>query len=85
MSPLDWIALLFSKAKYIRGLNLIARETDGERQYYLFNAHGDVVQALVEGTGNLWYHDYDANVKYADFRDSDAENVDAGGQKLYGI
>ena len=29
-------------ARYLRGVNLIAREQDNLLQYYLFNAHGDV-------------------------------------------
>ncbi len=31
-------------ARYLRGINLIAREQDVANQYYLFNAHGDVIQ-----------------------------------------
>ena len=61
------------KAKYIRGVHLIAREADSQRSYYLFNAHGDVVQTLVEGTGNLWYYDYDAFGVERDMEGQDRE------------
>ncbi|MCL2706550.1 MAG: RHS repeat-associated core domain-containing protein, partial [Dehalococcoidia bacterium] len=37
-------------AKYIRGINLLASETGNGRSYFLFNAHGDVVQ-LTDGLG----------------------------------
>ena len=33
---------------YIRGVNLICRDDGTDRDYYLFNAHGDVVN-LVDG------------------------------------
>ena len=47
-------------ARYLRGINLIAREQDGANQYYLFNAHGDVVQR-VDAWGNvLKNYRYDA-------------------------
>ena len=39
-------------ARYLRGANLIAREQDGALQYYLHNAHGDVVQRT-DALGNL--------------------------------
>lgn len=39
-------------ARYLRGINLIVRELDGKNQYYLFNAHGDVVQRA-DGWGNV--------------------------------
>ncbi|MEM1485595.1 RHS repeat-associated core domain-containing protein [Oscillospiraceae bacterium PP1C4] len=39
-------------ARYLRGINLIAREQDGANQYYLFNAHGDVTQRY-DALGNL--------------------------------
>lgn len=47
-------------ARYLRGINLIVRELDGKNQYYLFNAHGDVVQRA-DGWGNvLKTYRYDA-------------------------
>ena len=47
-------------AKYIRGVNLIAAETAGARKYYLYNAHGDVVN-LTDTTGtSVKSYDYDA-------------------------
>ena len=46
--------------RYIRGINLIANELDGQRQYYLYNAHGDVVQRT-DGKGVLLKrYEYDA-------------------------
>ncbi|MEM1485863.1 RHS repeat-associated core domain-containing protein [Oscillospiraceae bacterium PP1C4] len=45
--------------RYLRGLNLVTREIDTERQSYLFNAHGDVVQ-LVDAYGNIKSYQYDA-------------------------
>ena len=46
--------------KYIRGINLIARDDGTDRDFYLFNAHGDVT-ALTDTTGVITksYH-YDA-------------------------
>ena len=35
-------------AKYIRGLNILTSEIDNVTSYYLFNAHGDVVQLTDE-------------------------------------
>ena len=37
---------------FMRGTGLIAQESEGVRQYYLHNGHGDVVQ-LVDGSGNV--------------------------------
>ncbi|MEM1485861.1 RHS repeat-associated core domain-containing protein [Oscillospiraceae bacterium PP1C4] len=45
--------------RYLRGINLVTREIDTERQYYLFNAHGDVVQS-VDAYGNMKNYKYDA-------------------------
>jgi len=47
--------------KYLRGINLIARETPAfGQEYYLFNAHGDVT-GLTDASGNLIKsYDYDA-------------------------
>lgn len=53
---------------YLRGMNLIRRESGSETEYYLFNAHGDVVTTVnPSGTVNQSY-DYDAfgNEKDAD-------------------
>lgn len=47
------------KSRFFRGVNLIAQEIDGGLQYYLFNAHGDVVQKLA-ANGTV-YRDYDYN------------------------
>lgn len=45
---------------YIRGLTLIASNSVGELRYYLYNAHGDVVQ-LTDSQGNVVKeYDYDA-------------------------
>ena len=46
--------------KYLRGINLICWEDAFQKKgYYLFNAHGDVVQKRDASTGNLWYYVYD--------------------------
>ena len=45
---------------YLRGVNLVRRESNSETEYYLFNAHGDVVTTTnLNGTVNQAY-DYDA-------------------------
>ena len=45
---------------YLRGVNLIRRTSTDETEYYLFNAHGDVVTTTnLNGTVNQEY-DYDA-------------------------
>ena len=38
--------------KYVRGVNLITQEKNGQRYYYLYNGHGDVVQ-IVDNAGNV--------------------------------
>lgn len=38
--------------KYVRGVNLISSEKNGQRYYYLHNGHGDVVQ-IVDNAGNV--------------------------------
>jgi len=49
------------KAKYLRGINLLCREdASRQKEYYLFNAHGDVVQKRDADSGDLWYYVYDA-------------------------
>ncbi|TCL41921.1 RHS repeat-associated core domain-containing protein [Harryflintia acetispora] len=47
-------------ARYLRGINLIARELDGRQEYYLHNAHGDVVQRTDRYGTPLKSYDYDA-------------------------
>ena len=47
-------------ARYLRGINLIARELDGQQEYYLHNAHGDVVQRTDRYGTPLKSYDYDA-------------------------
>ncbi|WRS27292.1 RHS repeat-associated core domain-containing protein [Oscillospiraceae bacterium MB08-C2-2] len=47
-------------ARYLRGINLIAREQDGLCQYYLFNAHGDAVERTDQSGTTLKNYDYDA-------------------------
>lgn len=46
--------------KYIRGLNLIAQQEGTALTYYLYNAHGDVVQLCDESGDVLRSYDYDA-------------------------
>jgi RHS repeat-associated protein len=47
-------------SRYFRGAGLIAREQDGQLQYYLFNAHGDVVERAGATGAVLKRYDYDA-------------------------
>ena len=47
-------------ARYLRGINLIAREQDGANQYYLFNAHGDVTKRADAWGNILKNYRYDA-------------------------
>ena len=47
-------------ARYIRGVNLIARRQDNLNQYYHFNAHGDVVLRTDYNGTALKHYDYDA-------------------------
>lgn len=48
------------KARYVRGINYIARygESD-DLSYYLYNGHGDVVQTVSEAGQTLNQYDYD--------------------------
>lgn len=49
-----------NEVKYIRGINLISRQTATSDQYYLFNVHGDVT-ALTSNTGQVdKLYEYDA-------------------------
>jgi RHS repeat-associated protein len=46
--------------KYVRGVNLILSNAGGATRYYMYNAHGDVVQ-LTDSSGNaVKAYDYDA-------------------------
>lgn len=48
------------QASYLRGINLICREQGGEKEYYLFDAHADVI-ALTDEDGEITKsYDYDA-------------------------
>jgi YD repeat-containing protein len=48
------------KARNIYGINLISREVNNEKAYYMYNAHGDVT-ALTDKNGNvIGKQDYDA-------------------------
>ena len=46
--------------RYLRGINLIARDQDGKLQYYTFNAHGDVTQRYDVNCNLLKDYRYDA-------------------------
>ncbi|QUI22057.1 RHS repeat-associated core domain-containing protein [Vallitalea pronyensis] len=47
-------------AEYLRGINLIAADMAGNRNYYLYNGHGDVIQ-LTQADGTVIKdYDYDA-------------------------
>jgi len=51
--------------KYVRGVNLISQEKNGQKYYYLYNGHGDVVQ-IADSAGNVVNnYDYDewGNIK----------------------
>ena len=62
------------KSKYLRGANLIAREDACQaKSYYLFNAHGDIVQKRDVSNGDLWYYVYDA---FGVERDVDGQDKD---------
>ena len=47
-------------ARYLRGINLVAREQDCALQYYTFNAHGDVTQRYDANCNLLKNYNYDA-------------------------
>lgn len=47
-------------SRYLRGVNLIACDRDNLMQYYLFNAHGDVVERTDQNGTTLKNYDYDA-------------------------
>ena len=47
-------------ATYLRGANLISRETDTSEQYYIFNAHGDVTGLVNNSQTVEKTYDYDA-------------------------
>jgi uncharacterized protein RhaS with RHS repeats len=50
------------QANYLRGINLLASEDSAGNnvRYYLYNAHGDVVQLADDSGDAVWYYDYDA-------------------------
>ena len=47
-------------AKYLRGMNLISRTDSSRTTYYLFNAHGDVVNLANSSGSSVKSYDYDA-------------------------
>ena len=61
-------------AKYLRGLGLLAAESGGVRTYYLYNAHGDVVQITNTSGAVVRNYQYDAfgNEKSPDPNDGNA-------------
>ncbi|WP_193774783.1 S8 family serine peptidase [Vallitalea guaymasensis] len=46
--------------KYIRGINLISSQNGENNKFYLYNAHGDVVQLLGTDENDLIQYDYDS-------------------------
>lgn len=48
------------KATYLRGINLVAQQIDGQQFTYLFNAHGDVVQRIEGEQNAAQLYEYDA-------------------------
>jgi len=62
--------------KYLRGINLICREDAFQaKNYYLYNAHGDIVQKRDASSGDLWYYDYDTfgNERNVEGQDKDQD------------
>ena len=67
------------KARYIRGINYIARmDASGKLSYFLYNGHGDVVQTVTEageienqydydiwGNATLTVQNYECGIRYA--------------------
>ena len=47
-------------ANYLRGINLISRTAGNTTEYYLFNAHGDVVNLVNTDGAVIKLYDYDA-------------------------
>ncbi len=47
-------------ARYLRGLELIAREQDGKREYYHQNGHGDIILRMDAWGNALKAYEYDA-------------------------
>jgi len=58
--------------RYIRGINLISMDAGANKSYYLFNAHGDVVQLTDAAGAVIQTYDYDAfgNQKSENLADS---------------
>jgi RHS repeat-associated protein len=46
--------------KYIRGINLISSQNGENEKFYLYNAHGDVVQLLGADENDIIQYDYDS-------------------------
>ena len=59
------------KAKYLRGLGLIAQVIGEDAFYYLHNAHGDVVQRISENGASAPQYKYDAFGNQRDIVDTD--------------
>jgi len=47
-------------ARYVRGVGLLLSDSDAGQKFYLFNAHGDVVQLTSNAGAILWQYDYDS-------------------------
>lgn len=62
-------------AVYLRGLNLIMCEDDSQSAYYLFNAHGDVVQLTNDIGSIVMEYSFDA------FGNQQSTEEDASGYK----
>ena len=48
------------KARYIRGINLVAQQIGNSLNYYLYNMRGDVVQYVDESSSSIYKYEYDA-------------------------
>ena len=58
-------------ASYLRGINLISRAAGTTTEYYLFNAHGDVVNLVNPDGAVIKIYDYDAFGNEAAFDPAD--------------
>ena len=48
------------KARYLRGINLVAQQIGNFLYYYLYNMRGDVVQHVDENSNSMYKYEYDA-------------------------
>ena len=58
-------------ARYYRGINLIAQQIDANLFYYTHNAHGDVVQRIMDNGEAAPIYEYDAFGNQKNYNDTD--------------